>query len=581
MPEEARATYAFIQSDPELKTWYETILAGMEPELQKFLEKVKTVQSTSAFNVNPSLRYPKRELDQRRAEAVVYVQEFIDARERYLLSLLTATNIRDIPGMRNRVIESPTPSFSAEEELRSGWFDMAAGRAVPEVDTSRRWSHGVSRDGKYDLKISLAQAYPSAHFVGITLHEMGHGLLQSNRRIRKQRRDAYYSGPLETMPKPFHEYRDDLYLRNELLYEGITEVLAHQAQAIAGVEKSYVSYKGGVSVAALLMGINRRAVLEWYCGAATNEETYEALHRSLVEIGLEADLAMKLLNSAFDEKGYSSGTGNNTTPDVTAQVLAMALQKVGRAPSAMIQSQAHPEEITKLVGELDIGDMVTADPEALRAYTRRGAEDQFGPVQAAPGPSKTSVGTYLILLDERDADGWSAAALGKNEYDRRSYLRKAIELAPGDALHHERMGDAYSSPDPNAFSWQPSEAKTRTDAYAEALRLDPERASVSFKLGVHNLKVALIDQNDEERTQRLEAALQLLRAFVQKNPRSVSGIDIYFLKEMIPVEENDSFKRLGLKPNEEEWKKYTRHYPTVVAALQQIVAECEAARKQE
>lgn len=344
VPKDAlKETRDFLQKSPELKAWVEKTAVHLEKETAKLAKEVKEISSDDAFRLADEIKKgtkpEKAEREKRQRQAVADIVAYAGNAERHLLALLAAAGIQDSPAVRKRV--QATPAFS---------FFVLTNHASQNIATTFIDKH-AEKDGVLKVQSvktgfgSLAfRAKTTAHTI---THELAHIVLQG---WDNEANDGQLPLPENIADKPMWKYKPYQRVRGgDLLAEGFAELTTQRALALTGEMSAGATYINQVGSAALMCGVDRAALTEWFAGALTSRqfsERFEAalkkrlLEKAKVKEEAAARGARILTNYALDSCNPFQGImGRVTDPANTLSAYLSTMRANGIDDLALLRAQ--------------------------------------------------------------------------------------------------------------------------------------------------------------------------------------------------------------------------------------------------
>ncbi len=270
-----------------------------------------------------------------------------------------------------------------------------------------------------------------------------------------------------------HAYLGEVYLDHDLLEDARSEY--EQAQARRPDDPAVAS---GLAHALSRLLRYRDAEQAWQRVlhlAGEDSELRQQARSQLIDLWVSLSELPRHLAQLEQVVGYTLGSGwqgspSTRVPDTDAmgflaeayQRMARDLARGGDQPRYL---QAAEELLARLVAlhPTDVAGLLALE----RIRVRRG--DSEGAIAALE---------QLTRADPRGARGYlvrmaTAAQDHYRDEDAIGYARRVVELSPGDAAAHERVGDLYRARKDLAHA---------TASYEQALQLDPQRFSTCMRL---------------------------------------------------------------------------------------------------
>jgi hypothetical protein len=320
-PKLLEETQKFIDGSPDHKKWFEETSKYLHQQMVKVTKELEALKDDTRFRLPAEIKEGKKpspmEWEARKKIALRDVVSYTNSCERHLLAVLAAAKLKDDVNVQKRVLQTPPFTlymFPAEHSSNSA----TTGIAEQKEEAGKIKVVSI----KTGFGTLAFRAKSTAHTIN---HELFHVFIQ---RWDNETNDKQIPTPPNLIKTPVHKIKPFKYVRgNYLLTEGVTELLTQRALELVGevpVGATYINQVGG---AALIFGIDERAITEWYVGVITNQEFSERFQASLKQVFLvnkkiddktAEGNAFSLTNMLLDDSHPLNGImGQRTDPMVT------------------------------------------------------------------------------------------------------------------------------------------------------------------------------------------------------------------------------------------------------------------------
>lgn len=439
---ELKEMHEFIHSDINTRLHYEKLITQLYKNLLDFKEDIHNLNDLSSFKSKT-----KEEHLEKKLQYINSIDSYVKNIEQYFLWILVATDFSTNADIQQRFMRINIPEIHAKNNIKldfSIW--NIAWTMEAEYDNSQYNDTGVMYWTGTNINMDMNDTFQFSKFLHIFNHELIHAISQSDKIEFSLNKWGAWGASLQRYwsvrnsdylfeKTPFYIDKISSNLYDEILYEGITEMLTQESLAVIWpILDNTVAYGSHVIVASILSTIDKEALLWWYAWEKNNKEIYHALERGLFELWFDKKEAQTFINLSFLWKQFDL-----RSEDIWSAIAIMFQLKTGKKLSEILNEWSVPINIHKTSKLYDLSNLDELTDMWIKNYLKKYLDINS---YTAIDKSKLPISSFAMVDYMSEPNDIALSVLASTNFfsfDSNKIMLNIYERNPNDSFHLLRM----------------------------------------------------------------------------------------------------------------------------------------------